>query len=152
MINQPDRAQTPHLRRAQPGDAAAVEALLVACRLPTAGAAAHLRNFYVATVGAEIVAAAGMEHYGSVALLRSVAVDPAHRGRGLAQQLVQDLLHDARRRNVQQVWLLTTTAAGFFDRFGFTAVATAAAPKALQASAEFQGACPASAQAMRLYL
>jgi amino-acid N-acetyltransferase len=44
--------------------------------------------------------------------------------------------------------LLTTTAAPFFTRFGFTSAARDAAPAALRATAEFASLCPASAVCM----
>jgi amino-acid N-acetyltransferase len=47
------------------------------------------------------------------------------------------------------VFLLTTTAEGFFPRFGFEAVRHADVPASVQASVEFQSACPASAIVMR---
>ena len=55
------------------------------------------------------------------------------------------LLHEARRRGIAQLFLLTTTAADYFPRFGFTRMPREQVPQALQASAEFNGACPTSA-------
>jgi N-acetylglutamate synthase-like GNAT family acetyltransferase len=47
---------------------------------------------------------------------------------------------------VAQVYLLTTTAAGYFARkLGFAPVERASAPKAIQATHEFSQACPQTA-------
>ena len=46
--------------------------------------------------------------------------------------------------------LLTSTADGWFPRFGFERISRDAAPASLHASEEFRGACPASAVVMRL--
>jgi amino-acid N-acetyltransferase len=63
---------------------------------------------------------------------------------------VHQVLAHAAANGVETVALLTTTAAGFFPRFGFRAVERATVPVALQASVEFRSACPASATAMVL--
>lgn len=138
------------LRQANPADWAAIETLLQANRLPIEGAREHLSTFVVAASGREIVGCAGAEPRGDVALLRSVAVAPGLHRQGVGRQMVSLVLEEARRRNFKAVYLLTTTASDYFRRFGFTATDRAEAPPALQASAEFQGVCPASAAFMVL--
>lgn len=60
----------------------------------------------------QIVATAAVELLGNgVGLLRSVVINPEFRGQGLGQQIVEQTLQQF---NVQQVYLLTTTAEGFF--------------------------------------
>lgn len=83
------------------------------------------------------------------ALLRSVAVDATRRGEGFGHQLTQAALDLARARGLSQVYLLTTTAADFFPRFGFRVVARSEVDPAVRQSVEFTTACPASAVAMR---
>ncbi|BCS32931.1 hypothetical protein TBR22_A21550 [Luteitalea sp. TBR-22] len=138
------------MRRAAPGDWPAIEALLTRHALPTAGAADHLAHFVVAEQGGAITGVAGLEVYGDAALLRSVAV--AEPGEGLGTVLVTAALDHARSAGVHDVILLTTTAARYFPRFGFVPIARADVPEALHASAEFRGACPASAEAMSVRL
>lgn len=140
------------LRQAHPADWPAVETLLVTNRLPLDGAREHLSTFVLAQSGAAVVGCAGVEPHGKVALLRSVAVAPGLHRQGIGQQMVSLLLDEARRRNFTSVALLTTTARRWFEGFGFKASDRATAPAALQASAEFQGACPASAEFMVLAL
>lgn len=138
------------LRQAQPTDWPAIEALLRANRLPLEGAREHLSTFVVAEAGREVVGCAGVEPRGDVALLRSVAVAPGLQRQGIGRQMVALVLEEARRRNFKTVALLTTTARDYFQRFGFQPADRARAPMALQQSAEFQGACPASADFMLL--
>lgn len=134
-------------RPATPADWPAIAALLRQADLPLAGADEHLADFTVAMSGDGALAGlAGLEVYGDVALLRSVAV--TERGQGLGQTLVRTVLATAQARGIRQVALLTTTAAGFFPRFGFRPVERSDMPAALRASREFQDACPASAIAM----
>ncbi len=62
------------------------------------------------------------------------------------------MLAAAANRGVQQVYLLTETAADFFPRFGFQPIARSAVDPAVQTSIEFTSACPASAVAMVVML
>lgn len=126
----------------------AVEALLVAARLPLDGASDHLANFVVGERDGRMLCVGGFEQYGKVALLRSMAVEDYQRGTGIGQQLLESVRALARGQGVAELYLLTTTAANFFGRHGFSVIARAETPLALQASREFQGVCPASATAM----
>ncbi len=139
-------------RAAAAADWPAIAALLTAARLPLAGAADQMGSFLLACKDGALVGVAALERYEGTALLRSVAVAESERGQGLGQKLTRILLDQARNEGRQSVVLLTETAAGFFPRFGFRPVARAAVPAAVQASVEFQGACPASATVMRLDL
>jgi N-acetylglutamate synthase-like GNAT family acetyltransferase/protein-tyrosine-phosphatase len=135
------------LREAAAADHAGVAALLAASDLPLAGVPTDLEGFVVADDG-RIVGAAAVEVYGQVGLLRSVAVDPACRARGLGAALVDRALDRARRLGVDDVFLLTTTAERYFPRHGFAVASYEQLPDALRQSAEFRGACPASAVLM----
>lgn len=140
------------LRPAVGADWPAIEALLASNGLPLAGARQHLHTFLVACRGAEVVAVAGAEIHGDLALLRSVAVAAALHGQGIGRRVVEQLLLEAARRDIARLYLLTENAADYFTRFGFQRVPRGEAPRALEASAEFQGACPASAELMMLTL
>ncbi len=144
--------QTLRLRQAAPADWPAIEVLLRANGLPLAGAREHLSTFVLAEAGAEVIGCAGVEAYGSIALLRSVAVAPGLQRQGVGRQLLALLISEARRRSFKALYLLTATAAGYFARLGFQPADRATAPQALLQSAEFQGACPASADFMVLAL
>jgi amino-acid N-acetyltransferase len=64
-------------------------------------------------------------------------------------RLVKTILERAAADGVEDVYLLTTTAADYFPRFGFTEASRSDAPEQLSASREFQGACPATAVLMK---
>src|SRR3989304_4683037 len=87
--------------------------------LIVAGVEDHLGAFLVAADGERVIGSAGLEVYGDVALLRSVAVDEGLRGQGLGRRLATAALANARRLGVREVALLTTSAAPFFRRLGF---------------------------------
>jgi nucleoside-diphosphate-sugar epimerase/N-acetylglutamate synthase-like GNAT family acetyltransferase len=137
------------IRAAATGDLAAVKRLLETNKLPLVGLEAHVATTLVAQRSARIVGSAALEIYGAAGLLRSVAVDEARRGAGLGHQLTQAALDLARARGVTRIFLLTTTAATFFPRFGFREVAREDVDAAVRGSVEFTTACPASAVAMR---
>jgi amino-acid N-acetyltransferase len=112
----------------------------------------HIGDFLLVYDGQTLAGCAALERYGASALLRSVATDTRSRGRGLGQALVRRIPDIAQGEGIRTVILLTTTADKFFPRFGFKVIAREAAPEAVKASAEFQGACPASAITMQLSL
>jgi amino-acid N-acetyltransferase len=140
------------IRPAQPTDLPAIQALLESHHLPLDDLAQHLATAVVAEKDGRVVATAALELYGSEALLRSVAVAESQRRTGLGRQLVQAILELAHQRGIGEVYLLTETAVAYFPRFGFQPIARAEVATAVQQSAEFTTACPASAQAMKLAL
>lgn len=138
------------VRPATEADLAAIELLLSGSNLTTAGVTDQLGRFLAAEDDGRVIACAGMEVYGSSALLRSVAVRSDYRNRGLARTLVAKLLARARQEGVAQLYLLTSTAAAYFQKFGFTPVDRDEIEKAVLASKEFEDEGCATAQAMAL--
>ena len=127
-------------------DVAAVRALLAAAGLPVADlTAASLADFWGCRVGEELAGAIGLERYGAVALLRSLAVAPDWQGRGLGAALLAHAERTARQRGITTLYLLTTTAEAFFARRGYVRIPREAALPVLQQTAEFAALCPASA-------
>jgi amino-acid N-acetyltransferase len=140
------------IRGARPADRAAVERLLVAANLPLAGVAEHFDEFLVAAAAEGVVGAIAIERYRPYGLLRSVVVDDRWRGRGLGALLVSKALARAREDGLAALYLLTTTAADWFPRFGFKTLAREALPEPLRASEELRGACPETAVCLELIL
>jgi len=132
---------------------AAIETLIRACALPVEVVRDRFPDAYVvARRGGEVVGVAALETHERSGLLRSVAVAPGERGRGTGIALVADRLAMAWANGLPSVYLLTTTAAPLFRRFGFADADRAGAPPALAASPEFAALCPSSATCMRLDL
>src|SRR5262245_49652106 len=138
--------------RATPHDLAAIEALLTANQLATAGLRDSLETALVARVGTRTIGSVALEVYPSGVLLRSVAVDSAWRGRGIGRQLTSAGLTLARSLGAKAAYLLTTTAGDFFPRFGFARIERAEVPDDVKQSIEFRSACPSSALVMRAAL
>lgn len=139
------------IRRAKAEDLPAVLDLLGASGLPTDGIVEHLPRLLVGEEGGAIIATAGLEPGEASALLRSVAVAPDRRSRGVGIEIVRQALRFARLSGVETVYLLTTTAAGFFARLGFKPILRAEIEGAFPDSVETKpgGAC-ASAEPMAL--
>ena len=138
------------LRPAIREDLAWILGLLERSRLPTAGVADHISGFLVAEIPAGPAGCGALERYGSDALLRSVAVMEAHRGRGIGRQIVEALVSRAAAGGIRTLTLLTTSAEGYFTRLGFRAVDRSQVPRSIERSTELQGACPVSAAVLRL--
>ena len=130
-------------------DLPAVQALLTRHRLPLDDVPGHVATMVVAREADRIVGVAALELYAGGALLRSLAVAPEAQGQRIGHQLTEAALNLARKCSVDAVFLLTTTAETFFPRFGFERISRADVPQSVQASVEFQSACPESAVVMR---
>lgn len=98
--------------------------------------------FFGCREAGRLIAVVGVEKGSRTALLRSLAVAPEARGRGLARRLVAFVEHLNAARDVQALYLLTTTAADFFRRLGYVDTARERAPDSIRAGAQFSRLCP----------
>jgi len=122
-----------------------IVSLLGECGLPVSDISLSQPPLFFGTRSdSNLSAIIGLEIFGSVALLRSLAVAPAYRGRGLARELVVYAEHFAGSHGVEFLFLLTTTATGFFARLGYVPASRSTAPSAIQTTSQFSGLCPAS--------
>jgi N-acetylglutamate synthase-like GNAT family acetyltransferase len=87
------------------------------------------------------VGVGGLELYGAAAILRSFLTMSCHRGEGLGARMLEDLLREARRSGVQDVFLFTHAAAGFFEKQGFGLATRDDAPEAIKSSRQFAEHC-----------
>ncbi len=123
-----------------------VEALLVSAALPISDIANadHLQLFGMHN-GAALAGVMGIEVYGQMGLLRSLAVAENRRNKGCGQELVQYAEAWALRRGIKALYLLTTTATEYFAQHGYIKIPRSEAPKAIAATAQFADLCPSSA-------
>ncbi len=127
----------------------ALQRFLTDMKLPVSDLPTDLSGFTLAFDGDELVGTAGMELLGNIGLLRSVAVAETHRSRHLGRQLFAAALDHARENGAQEVFLITDSAAGYFEKNGFQPVERSAAPVEIAGTAQFAGLCPASAVVMK---
>ena len=140
--------KNPTLRPAKSSDLPRVERLLTESKLPLDGVKEALPTFAVAELGDDLVGVAGLEICCDDALLRSVAVRPEWRSKGVGRALVTRLIADAESRGLRALYLLTTTAESYFPSFGFNKIKRDDVPDAVRETKEFTEACPASATVM----
>ncbi len=106
----------------------------------------------LARIDGVLVGAAALERWGAFGLLRSVVVAEAHRGSNIAAVLVTDRLCAARFDALHAIYLLTTGASGYFERFGFTTVDRTKLPHSLDDSTQIALPACSTAVAMKLQL
>lgn len=139
----------PDITTARSADLVDVQRLLDAAKLPHQDVtAAMLSNYLLARRGRVLIGVIGLEPYGSVGLLRSLAVAGEERGRGLGIALTRALERRAGDLGIKDLYLLTTTAEGFFGRLGYRRVPRTDAPPEIQGTTEFRELCAESSALM----
>ena len=108
--------------------------------------------FAIAIENDSIVGTAGVEQLGTFGLFRSVAVRADLRGKGIGEALTRNRIEWARAHGISDLYLLTTSAAGYFPRLGFAEVPRDSVPTEIARTTQFTSLCPSSAKAMHLKL
>jgi amino-acid N-acetyltransferase len=141
------------LRQAGADDLQKVADLLRACGLPDDDVADHLvPGFVTAWRETGMVGVCGIEVHPPRGLLRSLAVAPVARGGGVGRLLVKNRLAWARSAGLDALFLLTTDADRYFERFGFRRIPRDEAPPAITGTRQYTSLCPATAVLMGLSL
>ena len=130
-----------------PGDQTAVLKLLAEAELPVEDLSPDkLKHFLVARANnGSVIGVIGLEPFHEVGLLRSLAVHPSWRGRGLGFALTRHLEAYASELGIKTLFLLTLTAVEFFPKLGYQVVERSVIPEVIATTEEFRGVCPASA-------
>jgi amino-acid N-acetyltransferase len=121
------------VRRARTSDVRAIRAFVDAyapdrklLNKPTVTLFEDVQEFWVAEMtsdGAPIVIGCGALHvmWEDLAEVRTLAVDPRHRGSGVGHRVLEQLLQTARNLGIRRVFCLTFEVA-FFRRHGFVEI------------------------------
>jgi amino-acid N-acetyltransferase len=127
----------------------AIQTLLVQAQLPADDLTAHaLQHFLVLRMEDAVSGTVGLECFGKIALLRSLVIADALRGRGCGEALTAAAEELAQRLDVTTIYLLTTTADAFFAARGYQRIDRSEAPEGIRATTQFSALCPASAVLM----
>jgi amino-acid N-acetyltransferase len=126
-----------------------IEAILSAEKLPVADLPETLDNFLVATDNEQLIGVVGLEIYGTYGLLRSLAVLPEYRNKGVAGKLIERIEGLAASQSLNELYLLTETAAEYFAGRAFQQVTRDEVPDDVKHSSEFSHVCPVSAIVMK---
>jgi len=135
-------------RLATTTDRPALIELLTQADLLTDDLPNDLGTFTLAFDADTLAGVAGVEVYGSIGLLRSVAVSPAYQSRQIGRQLIDAVYELAWDSGVVDLYLITTTAEGYFERLGFGGVERSNVPDAVAKTRQFSDLCPASSVVM----
>ena len=121
--------------------------LLNAAELPIEDLTTEKMNNFMVAVDKDggIVGVVGIEMYQGGGLLRSLAVHPDCRGKGLGSRLTRRVESFARQIGIQTIYLLTMTAADFFLKMGYKVTQRDNVPEFVSKTEEFKNICPASA-------
>ena len=133
-------------------DLSSVKALLETYHLPVEDIDSSEISFYVIKDGQSIKACAGVERFGELGLLRSVAVKEQHKGKGVGTAFMNKVLEQSKVEGISTLYLLTETAAPFFNKIGFIKIDRSKAPGSIKRSNEFADLCPVSAVLMKKVL
>ncbi|UWU26267.1 arsenic resistance N-acetyltransferase ArsN2 [Rhizobium sp. WSM1274] len=106
------------------------------------------RSFYRFSRGGETVGFGGLELYGETVLLRSIVVLSDQQGFGFGHAITLGLLDQAQRKGATAAYLLTETAAPFFQSLGFRPIGRDEAPAEILTTRQAASLCPASAALM----
>jgi amino-acid N-acetyltransferase len=88
--------------------------------------------------GTGVCGVVAVDLFGPVALLRSLAVHPDVRGRGLGQSLVLDAEAHARAEGGRAMYLLTNDQSGFFRCLGYAVIDREAVPPVIAETPVFR--------------
>ena len=110
-----------------------IESLLERFNLPVSDLAKNEHvTLFEALENSLLIGVIGIEVYEDTGLLRSLAVAEEQRDHGLGRRLIEHAEVWAARAGIQSLWLLTETAAGYFEKLGYESVPRSAAPKSFQ--------------------
>jgi N-acetylglutamate synthase-like GNAT family acetyltransferase len=120
------------VREAQPGESERICALLAQLRLGTDNVLAPGTRYWLAEgSGGQVAGVVGLEYGVEDVLLRSAAVDPPLRGRGVGAALVRAALESASQCGYRRAYLFSTGAGPYWLKLGFREVPVPALVAAL---------------------
>jgi len=135
-------------RNAERADLRAITELLRNDGLPTDDIECHLENFIILVNDGEIIGVGGLERCGEFGLVRSIAVTPENRNKGVARRIYRCIEERAHALGISTLYLLTESAADYFDKLGFVILERAQTPPSVMASRQFEELCPSTATVM----
>lgn len=107
------------LRQAAPADFPLIVSLLESAGLYTSSVTPQGSTYWLAEVGGQPGGCIGLEHGEGASLIRSTAVRPEFRSRGVGRALVNAALGHAQARGDAAVYLFSSDAGDYWQRFGF---------------------------------
>ncbi len=108
----------------------------------------NLESFFGLYIDDTLEGIVGLEVYGELSLLRSLAVN-SKKSSGIGSILLEHIDSFSKSKNINTLYLLTTTADKYFLKKGFIIIDKKEAPKIIQNTKEFNSICPDSSIFMK---
>jgi len=105
--------------------------------------------FFVLKRQSQLMGCGGLEQLGKYGLLRSICIHEAAKGKGMGKHIVKAIEQFAQAKSMDSLYLLTTTAAPFFQKLNYQVIDRQKVPEVLQMTSEFAHICPSSAICMK---
>jgi amino-acid N-acetyltransferase len=106
-------------------------------------------QLFVVEEGDNVIATVAVEYDYNDALLRSLSVSEEKRSSGIGAELVDFIEDYVRMQGVRTIYILTTTAAGFFSRRGYTLIDRSNVPPFIKDTKEYSVICASSSTLMK---
>ncbi len=106
-------------------------------------------QLFIAEENNEVLGTIGVEYDFNDALLRSLSVNTNKRNKGIGLSLVNFIEDYVQKQGVENIYLLTTTAADFFSRHDYQEISRDSIPPFIMQSSEFTSICPSTAIVMK---
>jgi amino-acid N-acetyltransferase len=136
------------IQKANRKDLPGILKLLNLFKLPVQDVVDNLGNFYVLKENDRMVACVGLEKFETTCLLRSLAIVEDKQGLGLGKFLVEEILKEIKKGGIKTVYLMTTDAADYFEKFNFRVVCRKHVHEDIRNTLEFTTLCPESVLCM----
>jgi amino-acid N-acetyltransferase len=140
------------VRNSKAEDIQPIQDLLKKEKLPVDGVEKHFNNFLSLFSEERLIGTVGLEIYGNKALLRSLVVEKSYQGKGYGKKLCNEIIENAYRKEISELYLLTETVPQFFEKIGFKIIPRDSADEKVKTSEEFSKLCPSTAVCMMLKL
>jgi amino-acid N-acetyltransferase len=149
MILEDNDDEKMKIRKAIKTDVALIKKMLRDNDLPFEDISLQKVSLLIGYSNSKILGVSGVEIYGNYGLLRSLVIREPFRESGLGKELVFKLIEYVKLKGVKELYLLTTTAEGFFKKLGFKKIERSNVPEIVQTTREFKDLCPVSASCMK---
>lgn len=125
--------------------------LLEKSKLPTSDIGENV-ELYTVYDQEDLIGTIGLEAFNTEGLLRSFCLDFDVQNIGYGSEILTIFEERIREKGIQNLYLLTTTAQGFFEKNRYVTISREEVSEPIRETAEFKGVCPASAIVMKKVL
>lgn len=106
-------------------------------------------DFFFAYDSNLLIGVIGLEKFDNKGLLRSLLVKKEYRNKGYGLELCKAFIDYVKNVKIDELYLLTCSAKGFFEKLGFNVFDRDAVPHKLKTAPEFANLCPNYAICMK---